>query len=199
MSRRLSQMLGTVMTVFVILLVYAFNSVAPESSNDLGPELKIPKPIETPFTTSSTVETNAFVVRVVDGDTISAKIDGTEGETKIRFLGINTPESVDPRRPVECFGKEASARLRMMIEGQRVRLEEDPKADERDKYGRLLRNVFAGDGTDVNLQLVQDGYAQALLDYPLTATRKQELKAAEQSAKLAERGLWSPEACTNSP
>ncbi len=199
MSRRLPQMLGTVMTVFVILLVYAFNSDSVEPSSEPTTELTVPTSTETSSVTSSTIETNALVVRVVDGDTISAKIDGTEGETRIRFLGINTPESVDPRRPVECFGKEASARLRTMIEGQRVRLVEDPKADERDRYGRLLRNVFTGDGTDVNLRLVQDGYAQALLDYPLTATRKQELKAAEQSAKLAERGLWSPEACTNAP
>ncbi len=143
---------------------------------------------------SSTVQTNATVVRVVDGDTFEARLDG-DGDWKIRMLGINTPESVDPRRSVECFGKEASAHAKQILEGKRVRLEADPRADERDKYGRLLRNVYLEDGTDVNAEEVRDGFAYAYLSFPLTPARKQQLRTLEAEARVGERGLWSPTTC----
>lgn len=146
-------------------------------------------------TTSSTVETNAFVVRVLDGDTLSAVLNGESAEVTVRLLGINTPETVDPRRPVECFGKEASARVRELLEGRRVRLDADLQADERDKYGRLLRNVTTQDGTDINALLIQEGYAYAYLSFPMNSDRKRELKQLEERAKLEGRGLWSSGAC----
>ncbi|MFA5935724.1 MAG: thermonuclease family protein [Patescibacteria group bacterium] len=145
--------------------------------------------------TTSTIETNAIVVRVVDGDTLSAKMDGESEEQKIRLLGINTPETVDPRRPVECFGKQASARLKELVEGKRVRFEADPEADERDKYDRLLRNVFLADGTDVNALMVHDGFAYAYLSFPLNRERRAELRTLEELAKASSSGLWSPETC----
>lgn len=138
---------------------------------------------------------NAFVARVVDGDTIAADVDGTTDQVKVRFLGVNTPESVDPRRPVECFGKEASAFLKHLIEGKRVSLVSDPEADEVDKYGRLLRNVVMEDGTDVNAYLVEEGYAFAYTSFPQNAERKAELLRLEREAREAERGLWSPDTC----
>lgn len=140
--------------------------------------------------------TNATVIRAVDGDTFTVTLDAEPGEWKIRMLGINTPESVDPRKPVECFGKEASRHLRELIEGKRVRLEADSQADERDKYGRLLRNVFLQDGTDVNATLVRDGYAQAYLSFPLDPLRKRELRTLEESARKRAVGLWSPSTCS---
>lgn len=145
---------------------------------------------------SSTVkQANASVVKVVDGDTIDAKLDDEGKVYRIRFLGINTPETVDPRRPVQCFGKEASNKMKELLTGKRIRLEADPEADERDKYGRLLRNVYLEDGTDVNAYMVREGYAYAYLSFPLNAKRKKELRKLQEDAKMAGRGLWNPEAC----
>lgn len=154
------------------------------------------------YATSTEVEvsapatsTNALAVRAVDGDTIVVRIDGMTEDAKVRLLGIDTPESVDPRKPVQCFAKEASKYTASMIEGKRIRLDADPKADEVDKYGRLLRNIILADGTDLNAELVRDGYAYAYLSFPLDARRKAELTRLQEEAKTAERGLWSPETC----
>lgn len=138
--------------------------------------------------------TNAVITRTVDGDTVEAKLDTGE-EVKVRLLGINAPESVDPRRPVECFGKEASKYMEGLVEGKRVSLEADLQADDVDKYGRLLRNIVLGDGTDVNALMVRDGYAYAYIDFPLNKNRKAMLLRLEQEARAAERGLWNPETC----
>lgn len=145
--------------------------------------------------TGTTTSTNARVIRVVDGDTFVFIADGATNEEKVRMLGINTPESVDPRRPVQCFGHEASAFAKTLLEGHRVRLEEDPQADNIDKYGRFLRNVILDDGRDVNLFLVQEGYAQAYLSFPLNKARKAEIRRAEAKAKSEQKGLWNPATC----
>lgn len=148
------------------------------------------------FSGSTTRGVPATVLRVVDGDTLDAKIEATGEEVKVRFLGMNTPESVDPRRPVQCFGKEASHHTKDLVEGRKVLLVDDPKADDRDKYGRWLRNIVrVEDNLDVNATLVAQGYANAYLSFPLDAKRKAQIRALEQEAKTNERGLWSPETC----
>lgn len=153
-------------------------------------------PSETSTSTQvSSTSTNAQIVRVVDGDTLDVRIDGQTTDQKIRLLGINTPEVVDPRKPVECFGKEASAYMHKLVDGKRVRLEGDPQADERDKYQRLLRNVFLADGTDVNALMVKEGYAYAYLSFPLSPSRKAELKRLQLDAQTAKVGLWSTGSC----
>ncbi|MCE9586008.1 thermonuclease family protein [Candidatus Uhrbacteria bacterium] len=155
-------------------------------------------PIEQQLPTSvevATTSTNALAIRAVDGDTIEVLLDGSAVNVKVRLLGIDTPESVDPRKPVQCFGKEASKHTAELVEGKRVRLDADPKADEVDKYGRLLRNVILSDGIDLNAELVADGYAHAYLSYPLDARRKAELTRLQEEAKAAQRGLWNPETC----
>lgn len=141
-------------------------------------------------TANVTVNTNATVLHVVDGDTLDADLDGI-GKVRIRMLGVNTPETVDPRKTVECFGKSASdfSKQTLMV-GKRIQLAEDPQADERDKYGRLLRNVILEDGTDFNALLVQEGYAYAYLGFPLDPQRKVQLKRLEIMAKTEKRGLW---------
>jgi micrococcal nuclease len=146
-------------------------------------------------TSTPTIQTNALVVRTVDGDTIEVRIDGEAQDQRVRLLGINTPETVDPRRPVQCFGKAASEYLKTLLEGKRVLLKPDVLADERDKYNRLLRNVILEDGTDVNALMVREGYASAYLSFPLDPARKRELKDLEKDAKLKENGLWSPNTC----
>ena len=141
------------------------------------------------------VQPNATVTHVVDGDTIDIIFDGSFEELRVRMLGINTPETVDPRKAVECFGKDASNYLKDLLTGEHVYLEADPMADERDKYGRLLRNVYLADGTDINAMMVLQGYAYAYTSFPLDQNRKVELIAYEKEAELAQRGLWG--ACSS--
>jgi len=148
-----------------------------------------------PTTTIVIVTPNAHVVRVVDGDTIvAAFLDHAETST-IRFLGMNTPETVDPRRPVECFGKEASKFVKQLLTDKDIRLVADPEADDQDNYGRLLRNIVLLDGTDVNALLVREGYAYAYVSFPQNKKRKTDLKRLEQEAKSLGRGLWSSTTC----
>ena len=123
------------------------------------------------------------VVRVVDGDTVV--LDGNE---KVRLTGINTPESVDPRRPVQWFGKEASEHAKAVLEGKRVRLESD--VETKDRYGRTLAYLFLEDGTFVNLRLVEEGFAFAYR-YPPNVKHAEEFSAAERRAREGKRGLWS--------
>lgn len=151
--------------------------------------------------TSSTAvtTTNALVIRVVDGDTLAVKLDGDDRELKVRLLGVDTPETVDPRKAVQCFGKEASAFTKSLVDGERVRLDPDSLADEVDKYGRLLRNVVLEDGRDLNALLIQEGYAYAYLSFPLNPLRKTELKRLQSEAEEAKRGLWSPDGCAGQP
>lgn len=139
--------------------------------------------------------TNALIVRAVDGDTLKVRMDGKEDEVTVRLLGVNTPESVDPRRPVECFGKEASAYTASLTEGRRARLESDPQADEVDRYGRLLRNVVLADGADLNAELVKQGYAYAYLRYPLDPARKSQLTHLQNLAQEQQLGLWGDSGC----
>ena len=139
--------------------------------------------------------TNAIVVRVVDGDTIDVRIDGDDHDEKVRFLGVNTPETVDPRRAVQCFGKQASNFTKALLTNKRVRLDPDPQADERDKYHRLLRNIVLSDGTDVNASLVRSGYAYAYVSFPLNKERKKQLLRLQSEAEAMKRGLWADDTC----
>lgn len=150
---------------------------------------------ESASSTVSIYPTNATVIRVADGDTLEARMDGASTTIKVRLLGVNTPETVDPRRAVECFGKEASAFSKQLLQGKRVLLKEDPQADNIDKYGRSLRNIFLEDGTDVNALLVKEGYAYAYVSFPQDKRRKAELKRLQEEAKLAKRGLWKLDTC----
>lgn len=122
-----------------------------------------------------------LVTRVVDGDTIEI-----EGGQKVRYIGIDTPETVDPRKGVQCFGKEAAAKNRELVEGKRVRLEKD--VSETDKYSRLLRYVYVGDSF-VNEILVKEGYAFSST-YPPDVKNQYLFTKAEKEAREASRGLW---------
>ncbi len=153
----------------------------------------------TEATSTAVTTTNALVVRAVDGDTLTVRRDGDQEDVKVRMLGVDTPETVDPRKAVQCFGKEASAFTASLVDGKRVRLDADPLADEVDKYGRLLRNVILEDGRDMNALLVQEGYAYAYLSFPLNPVRKAELKRLQSEAEEAKRGLWAPEGCNGQP
>lgn len=126
------------------------------------------------------------VIRVVDGDTIVVAIN-QKPET-IRLLGINTPETVAPNRPVQCFGPEASARAKELLEKKIVRLESDSSQDDQDKYKRLLRFVFLEE-ENINEVLIRDGYAREYT-YKTPHKYQQEFRAVQKSAKKNRLGLW---------
>lgn len=121
------------------------------------------------------------VTRVIDGDTIEI-----EGGERVRYIGIDTPETVDPRKPVQCFGVEASKKNKELVEGKSVRLEKD--ITNRDKYNRFLRYVWIGD-TFVNLELVQQGFAQSY-SYPPDIKYQDRFVAAQKVARESKIGLW---------
>jgi micrococcal nuclease len=126
----------------------------------------------------------APVVRAVDGDTIVVRLDGRE--QRVRYIGVNTPESVDPRRPAQCFGKEAAARNHELVAAKIVRLDRD--VSDVDQFGRLLRYVFV-DGRFVNAELVREGYAQAVT-HPPDLKYADLFRSLEHEARAANRGLW---------
>jgi len=134
------------------------------------------------------------VVKVVDGDTIKVDINGTT-ET-LRLIGINTPETVDPRKPVECFGIEASNRAKELLSNKKVRLESDSSQGERGIYGRLLRYIWLEDGTFFNKQMILDGYANEYT-YNTPYKYQNEFKQAEKEARENKRGLWADDACVD--
>lgn len=129
----------------------------------------------------------AEVIRVVDGDTIEVRIAGVT--ERVRLIGIDTPESVDPRSPVDCFGPEASEAARALLpEGTQVRLVRDVEA--RDRYGRLLAYVYReADATFVNLVLAEQGFAE-VATFPPNVSHTDDFVAAVAAARDERRGLW---------
>lgn len=150
-------------------------------------EIGLEEPKETPSSVTENASPAAWVSttvkRVVDGDTIEL----ASGE-KLRYIGIDTPETVDSRRGTECLGAEASARNQELVEGKEIFLEKD--VSETDRYGRLLRYVYlATDSASVNEQLVREGYAKAS-SYPPDVKYQAKFRAAEADARANQRGLW---------
>lgn len=130
-------------------------------------------------------EASTFTVkRVVDGDTIVV-----EPNTTVRLLEIDTPETVHPQKPVECFGPEASARTKQLLHaGETVRLEYE--RERIDRYGRDLAQVFRqSDGLHINASLVQDGYAKVTVYKPNNAYETQ-FRKLEADARKNHRGIW---------
>lgn len=129
------------------------------------------------------------VTKVIDGDTFEFKSDGIL--YKVRLIGIDTPETVDPRRPVGCFGKNASNETKRLIEGEEVVLTKD--ISETDKYDRLLRYVFlpiaGGDNLFINDYLIRQGFAKSST-YPPDVKYNERFQLAEKEARDNLRGLW---------
>ena len=136
-------------------------------------------------TTPSSSRPQVRVVRVVDGDTIIVRLAGSN--ERVRYIGMDTPESVKPNSPVECFGKAASAENERLVGGRTVRLEFD--VERRDRYGRLLAYIRRTDGSMVNELLLRRGYAMTLTIPPNVRYAERFLKA-QRAAREAGRGLW---------
>ena len=145
---------------------------------------------------------DATVERVVDGDTIEVAITGLVegpgagltqvGRTyRVRLLGIDTPETVKPNTPVQCYGHEASAAAAALLDGHSVRLVKD--VEETDQYDRLLRYVYLG-AEMANARLVANGYAY-VLTYPPNVRHAELFVSLARQARAAHAGLWSPDSC----
>lgn len=132
------------------------------------------------------------IVSVTDGDTLKVDLNGTT-ET-VRLIGIDTPETVDPRTTVQCFGQEASDYAKSLLTGKSVKLEADSSQGERDKYNRLLRYIILEDGTNINKKMITDGYAYEYT-YNTPYKYQSEFKVAQQDATNASRGLWAANTC----
>jgi micrococcal nuclease len=136
------------------------------------------------------------VTNVVDGDTIDVLIgDKTE---RIRLIGLDTPETVDPRKEVECFGIEASNKAKETLLNKTISLESDDSQGDKDKYDRLLRYVFLENGTNFNKQMIEDGYGYEYT-YNLPYKYQQEFKDAEKQATTNKKGLWADNICKPNP
>jgi len=135
-----------------------------------------------PICASCTNAQSFKCTRVVDGDTIII----SNGE-RVRLIGVDTPETKHPSKPVEYFGKEASAFTKRMVEGKDVRLEYGQQR--RDKYGRLLAYVYLMDGTFLNAEIIKQGYGNAYTRFPFKYMEA--FRQYEKEAREAKRGLWA--------
>jgi micrococcal nuclease len=133
----------------------------------------------------SAATTSATVIDTVDGDTMVVRLADGRTET-VRVLGVDTPETKDPRKPVQCYGPEASAYTRARVQGRAVTLERDVEL--RDKYGRLLAYVYV-DGERLGDELLRLGYARFLVIAP-NGEHARAMLAAEMEARAETRGLW---------
>lgn len=141
---------------------------------------------------SSSSVTLYQVLEVVDGDTIKVNLNGAT--TTIRLIGMDTPETLDPRKVVQCFGKEASARAKELLSGKMVRLENNSTTEELDKYSRPLKYVYLEDGTFYNDKMIRDGYAHEYT-YNKPYKYQTQFKEAQKEASINLRGLWAADTC----
>lgn len=147
-----------------------------------------PQPAGLPAAPSAAAE-SAVVIRVVDGDTLV--VDRGNGDERVRLVGVDTPETVAPNSPVECFGPEASAYVTDLLAGESVSLDPDPSQADADRYGRLLRYVWvatdAGEWSSIEVLLLSGGFAEPYRD---THSRKAGFDALGADAMAAGKGLW---------
>ncbi|MDP2691207.1 MAG: S-layer homology domain-containing protein [bacterium] len=132
------------------------------------------------------------VIKVVDGDTITVDIKGEN--TTVRLIGIDTPESVDPRKPVQCFSTQAKKKVEDLLNTAQVRLESDSSQSDKDIYNRLLRYVYLQNGSFVNEVLIREGFAREYT-YDKPYQYQAQFREAENEARIQGRGLWAEDAC----
>lgn len=169
-KRRKTILAGIVISTLGLLMLYGYFNKPPQTS------------------------TGTYkVVKVLDGDTIEIERYG-KLET-VRLIGIDTPETVDPRKPVQCFGLQASDNSKVLMTGKSVRIEADPLVGERDKYNRLLAYVWLDGNRLVNQLLVRDGFAHEYTYRSQSYKYQIQFKQAEAAAREAGVGLWAADTC----
>ena len=161
-----------------------YSSFYPNSSN--------PSPVQSPAVIASPIDVQGtdgqlvLVTKVIDGDTIEI-----EGGHKVRLIGVDTPETVDPRRPVGCYGKEASNEVKRLLEGKQAILESD--VEDMDHYKRLLRYVYLplpdGNQLFVTDYLIREGFGRAL-NIPPDDKYETQFYEAQNQARMLKKGLW---------
>lgn len=130
------------------------------------------------------------VTEFIDGDTIAVDMNGKSA--KIRFIGVDTPETHDPRKAVQCFGVAAASFTKNLIGSNRLRLEADPLNTDTDRYGRYLRYIYLPDNTLVNAEIIKQGYGFAYTGFPFT--KSDEFIGYQKQAREQGKGLWA--SCT---
>ncbi len=187
---------AAVVLVFSIFLILFFSLYIQKNITGINkqktlPDTSLPPPVssqveQTPSQKSLQTTLSGLarvkVIRVIDGDTIEI-----EGGNKVRYIGIDTPETSHPQKGLECFGKEATNKNKELLEGKEVMIEKD--VSETDKYGRLLRYVYTGD-IFVNDYLVREGFAYSS-SYPPDVKYQNQLLDAQKEARQENRGLWN--------
>lgn len=182
-----------VLTSFLIILLglgFLWFGLKPVYNEVLSPSSTplVQSPQESTNSATQGIEgEKALVIKVIDGDTLELQ----SGKT-VRLIGIDTPETVDPRRPVGCFGKEASNETKSLLLGKEVIIQKD--VSETDKYKRLLRYIFLplenGQTLFVNDYLVRSGFAKAAT-YPPDIKFNEQFRQAEKEAMESKKGLWA--------
>jgi len=174
-------------------------NIEPKNSRNFGSELNSEPTLKTLGPTQEEKCSNkqtctAKVTNIVDGDTI----DISTGE-KVRYVGVDTPETKHPKKMLQCFGKEASEKNKELVLDKEIRLEKD--VSDKDRYGRLLRYVYLPfsptDGNSdlfVNDYLARQGFAHAAT-FPPDVKFSEQFLEAEREARDNQRGLWAPEVC----
>lgn len=176
---------GVIFVIASVLLVTAKVSLqrVPEQAPSRVPGAQS----SMPSSVSGLTDATFTVMHVADGDTIDVR-DAAGTVERVRLVGIDTPETVDPRKDVQCFGEEASAYVKKILSGKTVTMEAKPDED-RDAYGRLLRYVYL-DEKDIGLTLLSGGYAFSVCKkFPHQKCEKYEAEA--KKAESEKLGLWS--------
>lgn len=146
----------------------------------------------TETSTPANTQKTYLVTKVVDGDTLTISKDGLS--VTLRLIGIDTPETVHPSKPVECFGTEASNKAKSLLSGKYITLETDDSQGTYDKYQRMLAYVYLPDGTMFNKYMISEGYAYEYT-YGTPYKYQSEFKQAQSSAKQNKKGLWADGVC----
>lgn len=189
---RIKKSIVSLVVLLVSYLIFYFFKIPPQPVQKK--EIISPKEV--------VVSSNeARVIRVIDGDTIEietkpSSVKALEGRQKVRYIGIDTPELHDPKKPVQCFSKESFEINKKLVEGKVVSLEKD--ISEKDKYGRLLRYVFlpqqeketTSSGFMINDYLVRQGYGHAVT-FPPDIKYQEQFRNAQKEARDQKRGFWS--------
>jgi len=169
--------------IYIAAIIYAVVQLFFNKNNPLPKPSIVPTNVPTPtITVAPSEKLKVKVIRVIDGDTIEI-----EGKIKVRYIGINTPELHDPKKPIECFGQAASDENKRLVEGKEVYIQKD--ISETDKFKRLLRYVWVGD-IFVNDYLVRQGFAQ-VSTFPPDVKYQQQFLEAQTEARENKRGLWN--------
>ncbi|WP_052058289.1 thermonuclease family protein [Rhodococcoides fascians] len=151
-------------------------------------------PLTTPpdyeFTPAPVSVSSGVIDGVVDGDTVDVRLSTGGDPVRVRVLGIDTPETVAPDAPVECWGPEASAWAHQQLDNAAVTLTSDPVADDTDRYGRALRYVVLPDGRNYSAVTAESGMARAYTYKDQQLSEAANIVAAQSTAQRNGAGLW---------